>query len=82
MRKGLKLQCIPMAVRGTSEIVFGTPQGTFWDHSGGFLGEGGGGGCTWGPAGSFTIACARVSETAVVIMQLLQSTQKVVCLYR
>ena len=27
----------------TSEIVSGTPSGTFWDHSGRFLGEVGGG---------------------------------------
>ena len=40
---------------GTSEVVFGTPCGTFWDHSGRFLGWGGGegglvhGGSSWLP---------------------------------
>ena len=29
-----------MAVRGTSEIVFGTHQTTFWDHIGRLLGGG------------------------------------------
>ena len=32
-----------MTVRGTSEIVFGIPYGTFLDHSGRFKGGGGGG---------------------------------------
>ena len=34
-------QCVRMAVRGTSEIVLRIPGGTFWVHSGRFLGEGG-----------------------------------------
>ena len=42
-----------MAVQGISEIVFRTPYGTFWDHSGRFLGRGGGG-REEGPAGSLT----------------------------
>ena len=46
-----------MAFRGTSEIVFGTLYGTFWNHSGRFLGGGGGGGewCTVDPLGSLTM---------------------------
>ena len=51
-----------MAVQGTSEIVFGTHKGTFWDHSGRIprvVGEGGGeahggAGGGGGPAGSLT----------------------------
>ena len=44
-----------MAVRRTSENVFGTPLGTFWDHSGRFLGVrglhvGGGGGVLRAPS--------------------------------
>ena len=53
-----------MAVRGTSEIVFGTPKGTFWNHSGRLLGGEGGGeeGGTVGPPGSLTIIDIMVAE--------------------
>ena len=52
-----------MAVRGTGEIVLGTLKGTFWDHSGRFLGGGGvGEGCTVSPAGSLTIAQTVINQ--------------------
>ena len=52
MCKGLKLKCIPIAVRGPSDTLFGTPKvhfgtivvGSSWGDGGGGGGEGGGGG--------------------------------------
>ena len=50
-----------MAFRGTGETVFGTPKGTFWEHSERFLGEGGARGVLL--ALSLTAMC-RITDTA------------------
>ena len=51
-----------MAVRGTSEIVFGTPLGTFWDHSGRFLGGEEGGGGDYGGSSGLSLSMYRAMQ--------------------
>ena len=68
-----------MAVRGTSEIVFGTPYGTFWDHSGRFVGGGGGEGVHGGSSGLPHYSLSAVS--ACVFMTLLSWCETVTWQY-